>query len=119
MFMRVYSKFAILALGCLLLGGIQARADDVSVADSEIAGEALSDGLVKLTWEAEIENDAADEAEVTVTLELLNAAGDVIDTFTIQQFSVGGKTTQTAVQSRPISASVWASVDSHSVTVSR
>jgi hypothetical protein len=106
------------SLGLFQLVGSGVFADEeVVVLSSDVSTEELNAGVLKLTWEAELANPNSAEATVTVMLGLYDEEGAEIESFTISNFVIPPHTEKTAIQSRPISADVWKTVDSHEVTV--
>ena len=64
-----------------------------------------------------MENTTGEEASVTVTLDLYADDGSSLESFTIRGFKIPANASKTAVQSRPITASMWKRVDSHEVYI--
>ena len=105
-------------MASLLAGPVVLAAEDVSVNSTNVSKEDLSDELVKVTWQAELENTTDKEIEVSVQIDLYSEDGSTLETFTIDSFVIPAKSAKKAVQSRPLSGALWKKVDSHDVSVS-
>ncbi|MFT5498215.1 MAG: hypothetical protein ACI9TH_003626 [Kiritimatiellia bacterium] len=104
-------------LGALLWAMSAQASAVVDVVNSDISTDTISDDLVKVTWEAELSNTSDETVEVTVVCRLVDTDGNEVHSLSIEDFAINAKETSTAVQSRPLSAAIWAKVSDHEIVV--
>ena len=91
--------------------------DAVEIVNSDVSADTISDELVKLTWEAELNNTSDTQVTVTIVCDLLDADGATVHSLTIEDFSIDAKQTAIAVQSRPVTATIWEQVTDHQIVI--
>ena len=106
----------------LLCGGLLWAAtvlanDAIEIVHSDVSADTISDELVKLTWEAELNNPSDTQVTVTIVCDLLDADGATVHSLTIEDFSIDAKQTATAVQSRPVTTTIWEQVTDHQIVI--
>ena len=109
-------KIGLLCGGLLWAAAVLAN-DAIEIVNSDISADTISDELVKLTWEAELNNTSDTQVTVTLVCDLFDADGATVHSLTIEDFSIDAKQTATAVQSRPVTTTIWEQVTDHQIVI--